>query len=89
MIIAYDVSDDKRRRKLFKLLGSFGVNVQYSFFEVAITRKNFVRLKAKIKNILKFPDDRIVFIEMCEDCWRKVVRWGYDAPYELKETVVL
>ena len=89
LIVAYDVSDDRRRNRLFKLLGSFGVNTQYSFFEMDITRKQFVRLRSEIRKILNLKEDRIAFIFLCERCWDKVERWGYDMPMSLGETIII
>ena len=89
VIIAYDIADDRRRRELFKMLGAFGINVQYSFFEIAITPQKFVRLKNKIKKLLDKKEDKIVFIQLCEGCWRRVERWGYEEPKFFDNTIIL
>jgi len=47
-VISYDVSDDKKRRKLAKYLESYGVRVQYSVFE---TELNDTQVSKMIRGI--------------------------------------
>ena len=36
-LICYDISDDKRLRKVFKAMRNFGDHLQYSVFECQLT----------------------------------------------------
>jgi CRISPR-associated protein Cas2 len=47
-IITYDIQNSKRRKKLSELLQMYGVRVNYSVFELDITKKE---LKEIVKNI--------------------------------------
>jgi len=61
-LVAYDVSDNKRRRKLFKLLKGYGYNIQKSVFEVPINDKNMInKLKVEIEKIIN-KDKDVVYI---------------------------
>lgn len=48
-IIAYDISDDKRRNKLSALLDKYGTRVQYSIYEIEINQTKLKYLIKKIK----------------------------------------
>ncbi|MDR3088456.1 MAG: CRISPR-associated endonuclease Cas2 [Desulfobulbaceae bacterium] len=47
-VIIYDISDDKERNRLAKLLEGFGFRVQESAFECLLTRPGRERLLAEI-----------------------------------------
>ncbi len=51
VLVMYDISDDKRRRKMVKLLNAFGSRVQQSVFECKLNRKQTDKL---IKMVDKF-----------------------------------
>ena len=57
-LIIYDISDDKRRTKLAKILEGFGYRVQMSAFEFWISQKDYKRMMEKIEKI-KDKDDNI------------------------------
>ena len=50
VLIAYDITNDKRRRKVEKLLSSYGIRVNYSVFELTITKTQY---KTILKELLK------------------------------------
>jgi len=60
-LVAYDISDNKRRRKLFKLLLGYGINVELSIFEVQLDKNSINQLKTEIKKIIN-PKQDVVYI---------------------------
>ena len=48
-IVAYDISDDKKRNKLSTLLNNYGIRVQYSLYEIEINKTKLKHLINKIK----------------------------------------
>ena len=48
LLITYDITNDKKRRKIDKILSSYGVRVNYSVFEVEIRRHVLPTLKEKL-----------------------------------------
>lgn len=44
LLIPYDISDDKRRREVDKILSSYGKRVNYSVFEVEVNASKFRKL---------------------------------------------
>ena len=44
-LVCYDISDDKRLRKVFKLMRGFGDHLQFSVFECQFTASDLVRCR--------------------------------------------
>lgn len=51
-IIIYDISDDKIRRQVYKVLKSYGAWKQYSAFEVDLTKTQYTELKHKLEGLI-------------------------------------
>ncbi len=64
VLVSYDVSDDKRLRKIFKLLRGYGEHVQYSIFLCQLTEKDKVVLSEKIKDVLHHKEDQAILITL-------------------------
>ena len=45
-LICYDISDDKRLRRVFKTMRAWGDHIQFSVFECQLTPADLVRLRA-------------------------------------------
>jgi len=52
VVIAYDITDDKRRRKLAKFLEGYGDRVQYSVFEARLNKRQLMYVAGKIKRLI-------------------------------------
>jgi CRISPR-associated protein Cas2 len=70
-VVCYDVQDDKRRNRLFKLLKNYGQWIQYSVFEVDCKEPDWILLYHHITQLLK-DDDSICIYQMCAKCSKKV-----------------
>ena len=46
-VVAYDISDDKRRTKIHKILKGFGQWTEFSLFECFLTKKEIVANASK------------------------------------------
>jgi len=62
-LCTYDVSDDKRRSRLFDLLQDHGDHVQYSVFLCALTKMERVRLAAAAAAILNEAEDQLLLLD--------------------------
>ena len=50
LLIPYDISDDKRRRVVDKILSHYGTRVNYSVFEVELSKPKFRKLIIALEN---------------------------------------
>lgn len=81
-IIAYDISNDKRRSKVHKALSGFGEWTQFSLFECFLTDKDLVQLRAKLDDSIDPEHDSVRFYPICEGCQKSVQTIGSPAPEE-------
>ena len=83
-IVSYDISSDKRRTKVHKVLSGFGQWTQFSLFELFITDKELVLLQNKLEKILNAEKDSVRFYSLCAACLKQVETVGSDLPREQK-----
>lgn len=63
-LISYDVSDDKRRTKLFNVLQGEGDHVQYSVFFCDLNPTEAARLRARITEIINHGEDQVLILDL-------------------------
>jgi CRISPR-associated protein Cas2 len=81
-VIAYDISDDRRRTKIHQVLMGFGKWTQYSLFECFLTRKQLVLLRSKLAEHLVEQQDSVRFYPMCASCVKRVETVGGPLPMD-------
>ena len=79
-VVAYDISNDKRRTKIHKTLSGFGQWTQYSLFECHLNDKQYVQLRQKLDCLLKADEDSVRFYMLCAECLGKVETVGSEKP---------
>ena len=85
-LILYDISSDKRREKVRKLLLSWGGKFQYSVFALHCTQLEIEQVRCEIVRKLE-PDttDRVAVVRLCAGCAERVVLHGDPLePFELE-----
>jgi len=63
-LVCYDISDDKRLRKVFKTMRDFGDHLQYSVFECQFTPADLARCKDALAQIIKHDEDQVLFVDL-------------------------
>jgi len=63
-LVCYDISDDKRLRKVFKTMRGFGDHLQYSVFECQLTASDLVRLQVELARIIHHKQDQVLFVNL-------------------------
>jgi CRISPR-associated protein Cas2 len=53
IVVSYDISDDKRRRKVAKIMEGYGYRVQYSVFECELEPKKLSQLIRRLSPLVK------------------------------------
>ena len=67
-IVAYDVSDPKRLRKVARCCEDFGYRKQLSVFLCRVSATDFVRLRGRLYDIIDLEADQVLFIPLCPRC---------------------
>ncbi len=81
-VVAYDISADKRRTKVHKILCGYGQWTQFSLFECFLSERQFVALRARLDKVLNMEKDSVRFYPLCGACQKKVETVGSPKPQE-------
>lgn len=84
-VIAYDISDNKRRRRVVKVVEQYGGRINLSVFECMMTECQLAEMKSQFEKIIKPNEDQIVFYPICVNCYTKI---GYLPDRQLKTSKV-
>jgi len=63
-LVAYDICDDKRLRRVFKAMNGFGDNIQYSVFLCELNPRERVQMEAKLRTIVHNTEDQIIVMDL-------------------------
>lgn len=77
-LLVYDISDNKRRQVLVKLLMNYAYRVQFSVFEFSSTESITEKIKQQIDHIINPEEDSIILYEISSDDWDKKIIFGLD-----------
>ena len=86
LLVCFDVTDDKTRLKLVKVLESFGKRCQFSIFEVNLDSEIYIRFKKEIDIINFSENDKLFIYPIPEESGRRIFRIG---PYIKEEDVIV
>jgi CRISPR-associated protein Cas2 len=88
LAIAYDVSDDANRRRVYRTLRRYGAWRQYSVFEVEVTKTQRVTLEDELQSHIDPDDgDRVRLYRLCDSCLDATTDLGADPPDEQSNVV--
>ena len=88
-VIVYDISVDRRRTKLHKVLLDFGTPVQYSVFECWVTPDEFKRLKTRVNKVIRPNKDHVRYYHLCALCAARVTTTRAGELTKVEEVVVV
>jgi CRISPR-associated protein Cas2 len=63
-IITYDVCDDRRWRKVYKIMCGHGDHLQYSVFRCALSDKERIGLMERLTRVIKHDADQVLFFPL-------------------------
>jgi CRISPR-associated protein Cas2 len=67
-LVAYDICDPKRLRKVAQTCEDFGLRRQYSVFLCRLTATDLVRLKSRLYDVIDLKADQVFFQPLCNRC---------------------
>ena len=63
-LVCYDITDDKRLRRVFKTCKNFGEHLQYSVFECDLSSQEKAELERTLDELIKHDEDQVVFVTL-------------------------
>lgn len=79
-VIAFDVSNDRRRRQLTRVLQASGERVLESVFEVWLTAAQLQRLERRAVACIHPVQDRLAFYTLAPSDAQDRIVWGQGQP---------
>ena len=77
ILVSYDIADDKRLHKVYKIMRGYGDGFQKSVFLCQLSAKEEMILRMKLDEIIKESEDQVVMIRL-----GKIDRRNIAAPNE-------
>ncbi|MCP9470610.1 MAG: CRISPR-associated endonuclease Cas2 [Nitrospira sp.] len=63
-LVAYDIADPKRLRRVFKTMKGYGAHVQLSVFQCDLPEMDLIRMKASLTEIIHHKEDQVLIIDL-------------------------
>ncbi|MDE0301294.1 MAG: CRISPR-associated endonuclease Cas2 [Candidatus Poribacteria bacterium] len=76
--VAYDITNDRRRNQVAKILLDFGRRIQYSLFECNTDRRAYLRLQDRLQDAINPKKDTVTFYHLCRSCEKGIERLGIE-----------
>lgn len=74
-LVAYDVGDAVRLRRVARHLLGYGERIQYSVFRCRLSNRSEARLLWELARIMA-PDDALLVVPLCGSCSTSVITRG-------------
>lgn len=90
-LVMYDICDEKRLRKISKILGAFGLRIQKSVFELSASKETVEIIRKRVNLIIEDPDS-VVYIPLCIYDYAGIIRYGkrlFDSGDKVDEKTIL
>jgi CRISPR-associated protein Cas2 len=89
-IVAYDISDPKRLRKVATACEDFGMRKQLSVFLCRLSATDFVRLRTRLYDLINLEQDQVLFVPLCGKCVNQIEALGRPTEaHDAKDVVVV
>lgn len=71
-LVCYDVRDEKRYRKVYKIIRGAGHAVQYSVFRCRLDDLETERLRWRLSKVMDV-EDALLIVDLCPSCAKRVI----------------
>ncbi len=89
-IVAYDISDPKRLRKVATTCEDFGLRKQFSVFLCRLSPTDMVKLRNRLYDLIDLQKDQVLFVPMCAKCVNQIEALGRPTEaHDAKDVVVV
>lgn len=75
-LVAYDISNPQRLRKVATCCEDFGRRKQYSVFLCRLSTTDFVRMRSRLYDLIDLQQDQVLFIPLCGKCIQQIEALG-------------
>lgn len=88
-LIAYDIADPRRLRRVCKIMEEFGDRIQYSVFICDLSRAELVHARARVESTMNLAEDSVLIIDIGEPDRTNITFVGVRRPLPSSEPKIL
>lgn len=63
-LVCYDIANEKRLRRVFKVCKNFGDHLQFSVFECDLSATERSQLERRLNEIIEHGEDQVLFVAL-------------------------
>ncbi|OYW72314.1 MAG: CRISPR-associated endonuclease Cas2 [Verrucomicrobia bacterium 12-59-8] len=63
-LVCYDIANDRRLKKVFKVCKNHGTHLQFSVFECDLNPRELVQFQRELKTLIKQDEDQVLFVSL-------------------------
>jgi CRISPR-associated protein Cas2 len=63
-LVCYDITEDKRRDRAFRVCKNHGVHLQFSVFECDLNASELATLQRELTEVISMTDDQVLFVSL-------------------------
>jgi CRISPR-associated protein Cas2 len=89
VVVAYDISNDRRRTRLHQRLLDYGQPVQFSVFECLLDAAQLKKMKAMVRKTIRPRLDHVRYYRLCAACREKIEVIGQTEVTDEPKTLVV
>lgn len=90
-IVAYDIADQKRWRRVFKTMQGYGQWLQLSIFQCRLTARRRAELAQRLEEIIHHGEDHVVLMDLgpAESVDPRVESLGKTFTVQTREVIIV
>jgi CRISPR-associated protein Cas2 len=89
-LVAYDIANPKRLRKVARACEDFGLRKQFSVFFCRLSATDLVRLRSRLHEVIDLDRDQVLFIPLCKRCADLIETLGRPIePHDARDIVIV
>ena len=85
VVVAYDITDDRRRLRVMKMLQGYGEHVQESVFECHLKRSVYRQMLQRLRKLMNKGEDNVRLYHLCRTDVERIRELGVGRAVQLEE----
>ena len=87
-VVAYDICEPKRLRRVAKVCEDYGLRIQKSVFELQVHKPMLEEMMGRLKEEIKPTEDSIISIPFCAACATQRIELGIPLFQEIPDVLI-
>jgi len=63
-LVCYDICDERRLRRVFRICRNYGNHLQYSIFECDLNPSEKLQLERELSEVIQHDEDQVLFVDL-------------------------